>query len=74
MTEEQNFLRSNTLNLLDFDQVRHFVSNFTTLPLSKEMALTMEPSFDHAEINKIKLETQEAAKILEFKKRISNLY
>lgn len=68
MTEEQNFLRGNTLYLLDFDQVRHFVSNFTTLPLSKEMALTMEPSFDHAEINKIKLETQEAAKILEFKK------
>ena len=56
MTEEQNFLRGNTLYLLDFDQVRHLVSNFTTLPLSKEMALTMEPSFDHAEINKIKLE------------------
>ncbi len=62
---ERNHLLEESLRLLDFPEVRFGLASNTTLEQSRQMALSMVPSFIHGEIVQLHLETAEAITILE---------
>ena len=64
-TLEKQLLRDNSLYLLDFDQVRTSVADLTSFPASRELALSLEPSYDPEIVRVTKLETFEASQIIE---------
>lgn len=64
-TLEKQQLRDNSLYLLDFDQVRTSVADLTSFPASRELALSLEPSYDPEIVRVTKLETFEASQIIE---------
>ena len=58
-------LRQHSLALLEFPKVRDVLAEFTQTPLSRERALSLEPSYDIDVIRQHQRETAEAVVLLE---------
>ena len=58
-------LRQRSLEALEFPKVREALAEFTQMPLSRERALTLEPTYDIELIRQYQQETAEARVLLE---------
>lgn len=58
-------LRQHSLELLEFPKVREALAEFTQTPLSRERALSLEPSYDVEVVRQHQQETAEARVLLE---------
>ena len=58
-------LRQHSLELLEFPKVREALADFTQTPLSRERALSLEPSYDVEVVRQHQQETAEARVLLE---------
>lgn len=69
MTQKQSpsalELRQRSLELLEFPQVREALAEFTQTPLSRDRALSLEPSYDVEVVRQHQQETAEARALLE---------
>jgi DNA mismatch repair protein MutS2 len=69
MTEQHSLtageLRQHSLELLEFPKVRQALAEYTQTPLSRERALTLEPSYDVEVVRQHQQETAEARVLLE---------
>ena len=57
-------VRENSLQLLDYEEIRRTVSKHTTYFISQEMAVSMLPSYDCAQVERLQQETAEGRSLL----------
>ena len=60
-----NDLRRRSLELLEFSRIRELLASYASLPVSRDLALALEPAYDAPTVTRQQQETAEARLLLE---------